>query len=128
VARDCYTVQTLPDPQVKSLRDNETVAEKRLRQQLRKKRIDNRRFRRQYRLGRYIVDFVCLSARLVVEVDGPSHEVTVREDEVRTRWLVSQGFRVTRFSSEDVLFDIDSVVRTIEAQIVQGEADKSYAG
>jgi very-short-patch-repair endonuclease len=127
VARDCYTVQTLPDPQVKSLRDNETVAEKRLWQQLRKKRIDNRRFRRQYRLGRYIVDFVCLSARLVVEVDGPSHEFTVREDEVRTRWLVSQGFRVTRFSNEDVLFDFDSVVRTIEAEIVQESTEDSHA-
>ena len=121
-------MRTLPEPQVESLRDNETVAEKRLWQQLRKKRIDNRRFRRQYRLGRYIVDFVCLSARLIVEVDGPSHEFTVQEDEARTRWLVSQGFRVIRFTNEDVVFDIDSVVRTIEAEIVQGEADRSYAG
>jgi very-short-patch-repair endonuclease len=93
-------MQRLPDPQVKLLRENETVAEKRLWQQLRKKRIDNRRFRRQYRLGRYIVDFVCLSARLIVEADGPSHEFTVAEDEARTRWLVSQGFRVIRFSNE----------------------------
>ena len=95
--------------------------------QLRGKRIGNRRFRRQYRLGRYIVDFVCLSARLIIEVDGPSHELTVGQDQVRTRWLTGQGFRVIRFSNEDVLFDLDSVVRTIEAEILRSPAEISDA-
>jgi very-short-patch-repair endonuclease len=107
----------LSDPQVKFLRSHETLAEKRLWQQLRRKRIGSRRFRRQYRLGRYIVDFVCLSVRLIVEIDGSSHEVTAGRDEIRTRWLIAQGFRVIRFSNEDVLFNLDSVVRTIDAEL-----------
>ena len=115
--------QALSDPQVKFLRSHQTLAESRLWRQLRGNRIANRRFRRQYRLGRYIVDFVCLSARLIIEVDGPSHEFTVGEDQVRTRWLIGQGFRLIRFSNEEVLFDLDSVVRTIEAEILLGSTE-----
>ncbi len=117
----------MSDPQVKFLRSHQTLAESRLWRQLRGKRIANRRFRRQYRLGRYIVDFVCLSARLIIEVDGPSHELTVGEDQVRTRWLRGQGFRLIRCSNEDVLFDLDSVVRTIEAEILLGPAESLNA-
>jgi very-short-patch-repair endonuclease len=109
----------MPDPHVKFLRTHETLAEKRLWQQLRRKRIGNLRFRRQYRIGRYIVDFVSLQARLIVEVDGPSHEFTAGEDEVRTRWLIAQEFRVLRFTNEDVLFSMDDVVRTIEAELTR---------
>jgi very-short-patch-repair endonuclease len=117
----------LPDPHVKFLRSHETLAEKRLWQQLCRKRIGNRRFRRQYRLGRYIVDFVCLSARLIIEIDGPSHEFTAGRDELRTRWLTDQGFRVIRFSNEDVLFNLDSVVRTIDAELSRALMDTSDA-
>jgi very-short-patch-repair endonuclease len=106
------------DPHVKFLRTHETLAERRLWQQLRRKRIGNLRFRHQYRIGRYIVDFVCLQARLIVEVDGPSHELTGGRDEVRTRWLIAQGFRVIRFSNEDVLFNLEGVVRTIQAEVM----------
>ena len=109
----------MPDAHVRFLRTHETLAEKRLWQQLRRKRIGSLRFRRQYRIGRYIVDFVCLQARLIVEVDGPSHELTAGEDEVRTRWLVAQGFRVIRFTNEDVLFSMDDVVRTIDAEVAR---------
>ena len=110
----------MPDLRVKFLREHQTRAEHGLWQQPRAKRIDGRRFRRQYRIGCYIVDFACLSARLIVEVDGPSHELTVGEDEDRTRWLASQGFRVIRFSNEQVMRDLDSVVRTIQA-VIAGE-------
>ena len=109
----------MPDPHVRFLRTHETLAEKRLWQQLRRKRIGNLRFRRQYRIGRYIVDFVCLQARLIVEVDGPSHELTAGEDEVRTRWLVAQGLQVIRFTNEEVLFSMDDVVRTIHAELTR---------
>jgi very-short-patch-repair endonuclease len=64
-------VHPMPDAYVKHLRHNQTPAEARLWFQLRRKRITGRAFRRQHRLDRYIVDFVCLSARLVIEVDGP---------------------------------------------------------
>jgi very-short-patch-repair endonuclease len=108
----------MPDPFVKHLRHNQTPAESRLWFQLRRKRIAGRAFRRQHRLDRYIVDFVCLSARLVIEVDGPSHDLTVGQDEARTRRLESQGYRVLRFSNSQILTDLDSVVRTIEAVLL----------
>jgi very-short-patch-repair endonuclease len=108
----------MPDACVKFLRQNQTPAESRLWFQLRRKRIANRAFRRQHRLDRYIVDFVCLSARLVIEVDGPSHDITVAQDAHRTRRLESQGFRVLRFPNAQILTDLDSVVRTIEAVLV----------
>src|SRR5215470_16635311 len=57
-------------------------------------------------------------ARLVIEVDGPSHDQTVGEDESRTRRLESQGYRVLRFPNAQVLTDLDSVVRTIEAVLL----------
>jgi very-short-patch-repair endonuclease len=115
-----HTVHPMPDPHVKYLRQNQTPAESRLWFQLRRKRIANRAFRRQHRLDRYIVDFVCLSARLVIEVDGPSHDLTVAEDAHRTRRLEAQGFRVLRFPNAQILTDLDSVVRTIEA-VLQDE-------
>jgi len=104
----------MPDPYVKLLRQQQTAAERLLWHQLRGKRVGGLRFRRQCRLGWYIVDFVCLPARLVVEVDGPSHDQTIEHDERRTRWLESQAFRVIRFSNGDVLANLEGVVRTIE--------------
>jgi len=105
----------MPDARVKHLRRNQTPAEARLWFQLRRKRIAGRAFRRQHRLDRYIVDFVCLSTRLVIEVDGPSHDLTAGEDAQRTRRLEAQGYRVLRFPNAQILTDLDSVVRTIEA-------------
>ena len=89
----------MPDPQVRILRQQETAPERLLWHQLRRKRIGGLRFRRQYRFGTYVVDFVCLPARLVIELDGPGHDQTVGHDERRSRWLESQAFRVMRFSN-----------------------------
>jgi very-short-patch-repair endonuclease len=66
----------MTDDYVQHLRANATRAETLLWHQLRRKRVAELRFRRQFRLGRYIVDFVCLPARLVIEVDGASHDLT----------------------------------------------------
>ena len=105
------------DTQVQFLRQHQTYTERKLWQQLRRKQIGARRFRRQYRLGRYIVDFVCLSTRLIIEIDGPSHDVKVAEDEARTAWLKNQGFRLLRFSNEQVLHEFDNVIETIAAEL-----------
>jgi very-short-patch-repair endonuclease len=90
----------MADPHVKFLRQNSTAAETLLWHQLRRKRVGNLRFRRQYRLGRYVVDFVCLTGRLIIEVDGDSHDLTYENDQHRTKWLEGQGFRVIRFSNQ----------------------------
>jgi very-short-patch-repair endonuclease len=73
------------------------------------------RFRRQAPMGQYVVDFVCHRANLVIEVDGGVHQlpdVAVR-DLARDAWLISQGYIVLRFTTQQVENDIDGVVRDI---------------
>jgi very-short-patch-repair endonuclease len=104
-------------PHVTFLRQNQTPAEQRLWQQLRAKRSTPLRFRRQSPIGNYVVDFVCLAARLIVEIDGESHNHTIEADERRTRWLESQGFRVVRFMNVDVLKNTEGVVLAIQSEL-----------
>jgi very-short-patch-repair endonuclease len=104
----------MADRRVQFLRRNLTEAERLLWHQLRDRRVGGVRFRRQYRLGAYVVDFVCLPARLVIEVDGSSHEFTAEADGRRTQWLESQGFRVIRLSNEQVMSNLAGSVQTIE--------------
>jgi very-short-patch-repair endonuclease len=59
-------------------------------------------FRRQHAIGPYILDFYCASAKLCVEIDGPSHEGREQADAWRTQWLAAEGIRVVRFSIDDV--------------------------
>ncbi len=99
----------------RDLRSNMNDAEKRLWSRLRAHRMDGRKFRRQHALGRYIVDFVCLDARLIIEVDGDSHANDSREalDAQRTAFLEKLGFRVLRFWDDYVLTDLDNVTEAI---------------
>jgi very-short-patch-repair endonuclease len=108
----------MTDPQASFLRNNQTIAERRLWQKLQAKQCANRRFRRQFRLGSYIVDFVCLSARLIVEVDGESHNHTIDRDHERSRWLESQGFRIVRCTNDDMRYRLEGVVQMIEAAVL----------
>jgi len=101
-------------PHVTFLRQNQTLAEQRLWQQLRAKRSTALRFRRQYPIGNYVVDFVCLATRLIVEIDGESHNHMIEADERRTQWLESQGFRVIRFMNSDVLKNTEGVTQAIQ--------------
>ncbi|KGM30035.1 endonuclease domain-containing protein [Inquilinus limosus] len=112
----------MADERVQLLRENQTEAELLLWHQLRDKRVGGVRFRRQYRLGPFITDFVCLSARLVIEVGGPSHELIVDADTRRTRWLEDQGFRVLRFTNDQVMHELAGVVQTIGA-ILRGDVE-----
>jgi len=72
-------------------------------------------FRRQHIIGDYIVDFVCLKKKLVIEVDGGYHfsEEQMTEDKIRTDALQRMGYTVLRFTNEQIFFDIDSVLSTI---------------
>jgi very-short-patch-repair endonuclease len=70
---------------------------------------------------RYIADFASHAAKLVVEADGPSHELTVAEDAARTAWLAERGYRVMRFRNTDILADRDAVWRTICALVAACE-------
>jgi very-short-patch-repair endonuclease len=90
------------------MRRDPTEAERVLWRMLRAKRLAAWKFKRQQPLGRYIVDFVCFRARLIVEADGSQH-VDSGYDVARDRWLADQGFRVLRFWNNDILARSDSV-------------------
>jgi very-short-patch-repair endonuclease len=92
-----------------------TEAEKRIWFRLRGHRLKGMSFRRQFPLGPYIVDFACLDARLIVEIDGGQHGKNQR-DKVRGAWLASQGFTILRFWNNDVLSNTNGVIeRIVEA-------------
>ena len=93
------------------LRRNMTDAERRLWRSLQRKQLGGFKFRRQHPFGDYIIDFVCLKAKLAVEVDGGQHAGDV--DAARTRFLERAGFRVLRFWNNDVLRDTEAVAGAI---------------
>lgn len=74
-------------------------------------------FRRQHVLGNFIVDFVSLDHRLVIEVDGDIHDYQLAEDALRTQWLEQTSFQVLRFRNEAVLSELSSVVARIKQTI-----------
>ena len=71
------------------------------------------KFRRQFSLGSYIVDFVCLEARLIIEVDGGQHADEKYGDAQRDAWLMAQNFRVLRYWNNQVLNELDAVLTDI---------------
>ena len=95
------------------MRSRPTPAEDSLWQELRAGRLDGLKFRRQHALGRFIVDFYCVRAALVVEVDGPIHEHQQAADQERQVYLEALGLTVIRFSNEEVLTDTKAVLAVI---------------
>ncbi len=97
-------------PLARQMRHVPTPAEDALWQAVRNRGIDGYRFRRQHTIEKFIVDFYCHAARMIVEVDGDIHDYTVEEDALRTEFLESMGFRVVRFRNDEVLRDMPSVL------------------
>ncbi len=95
------------------LRKNQTDAESRLWRQLRNRHLAGYKFRRQYPIGSYIADFVCLERHLIIEIDGGQHSELREHDEQRTQFLEKSGFRVLRFWNNDVLKNTDAVLNAI---------------
>jgi very-short-patch-repair endonuclease len=106
----------------RQLRNQPTQAENHLWQFLRAEQLGVK-FRRQAAIGAYIVDFVCFSHRLIVELDGPQHlEPTALEhDSRRTAWLEKQGFRVIRFRNQVLDEDIRGVMEQIKRALGECE-------
>lgn len=102
----------------KKNRENATLAEQQLWLYLKREQL-GAPFRRQHIIGVFIADFVCLHAKLVIEVDGKYHSLPEQQisDEEITNWLNRNGYRVLRFSNEEVLFDIDKVLPEIRKGI-----------
>ncbi len=107
--------QKLLRERAKSMRGTQTPAEHRLWQLLRAKRLAGFKFKRQVPIDHYIVDFVCLRRRLIIEADGGQHSERP-EDARRDTYLRAQGFRILRFWNNDIFNNEDGVLtRILEA-------------
>ncbi len=99
----------------RALRAEDTAAEAILWRELRNRQLARWKFRRQHPIDRYIVDFVCLDAKLVIEVDGATHSTDDERarDASRTRELERLGFQVVRVTNTDVYKNLDGVLETV---------------
>ena len=106
------------EQKAKEMRENMTEAETVLWEALKSKHIGDK-FRRQHIIGNFIADFVCLSKRLVIEVDGGYHTDDTQQglDEGRAEELKQLGFEVIRFTNEEVLNNLDKVVHQITEKL-----------
>jgi very-short-patch-repair endonuclease len=111
-----YTKQALNH--AKALKANMTEAEKRLWYRLRRKQLLNCKFRKQQPIQNYIVDFVCLEHRLIVEVDGGQHAESAH-DEKRDAILASLGYTILRFWNNEVMENIEGVLQIIAQKLNQ---------
>jgi very-short-patch-repair endonuclease len=106
----------------KQLRQTMTRAEILLWRHLKANRMDGIGFRRQTPIANYIVDFACFSANLVIELDGESHDFEERQkaDARRDAFLATEGFRVLRFTNEQVMSNLEGVVEAIREATTSG--------
>ncbi len=100
----------------KKLRENPTQAEEVMWLSLRNNQLDGYKFRRQHPLLRYVADFYCHQLKLVIEIDGEYHQTVEQKklDKERTVNIEFQGLYVIRFTNDEVLTDMDSVLRKIK--------------
>lgn len=103
------------------LRKTPTLAEAKLWARLRGNQLEGISFRRQHAIGPYIVDFCSPRQKLVIELDGSQHMQQAAYDAQRTAFLQSQGYSVLRFWNNEVMNDVESVLRAIQFILVDGE-------
>ena len=101
----------------RELRKNPTEAERKLWAHLRLRKIGGYKFERQHPLGPFIVHFVCIAKRLIIEVDGGQHDEKRFYDAKRDKWLEERGFTVIRFWNNEVLKHIDIVTEVIANEL-----------
>ncbi|HTO64875.1 MAG TPA: endonuclease domain-containing protein [Bradyrhizobium sp.] len=117
-----HEVGQLQRARAKRMRRAMTRAETLLWRHLKAHRLAALGFRRQSPIGNYIADFVAHSCKLVVEVDGESHDLAerLRHDSQRDQWFASQGYQVLRFTNDDVTKHLEGVVTMIAEAVAQG--------
>jgi very-short-patch-repair endonuclease len=101
------------------LRRQGTEAERLLWNRLRGRQLAGFKFRRQHALWPYVVDFLCLEPKLVIEIDGGQHAEQAHQDARRTKYLQALGYRVIRFWNNEVLRDPEAVVGSIRAALIE---------
>ena len=107
--------------QAKALRWPMTPAETALWERLKNKQFHNLKFRRQHPIHHFILDFYCHAHQLVIELDGGIHEQQRDYDAARTEWLIDRDFKVIRFTNDEVLKNIDTVLKKIAVACDLGE-------
>ena len=101
------------------MRRRPTLAETQLWQRLRGRQISGFKFRRQHAIDRFIVDFYCPEARLIIEVDGPVHQDSEESDMIRQDFLESRGLRMLRFTNDQVSESLEEVLSTINESLIR---------
>ena len=103
----------------RALRASQTSAEAKLWQALRNRRLARWKFRRQHPIDRYVVDFVTLDGKLIVEIDGVTHAepAEIKRDKVRSEVLEACGFFIVRVSNTDVYENLEGVLELIESSL-----------
>jgi very-short-patch-repair endonuclease len=97
----------------KALRKNMTPQEKLLWEAVRNRKIAGLKFRRQVAIGNYIVDFLCVKEKLIIEVDGGIHHEQKEYDAMRQELLEMDHYQFLRFTNEEIDFDLEKVIRKI---------------
>ena len=107
----------------RALRKQMTDAERHLWRHLRNRELGGWKFRRQYPVGPFIVDFICVEKNVVIEVDGGQHAENKELDLQRSAYLNRMGYRVLRFWNNEVLQETEAVLSSIFANL--SDADKN---
>ena len=105
------------------LREDITPAEQRLWDALRAKRLGGLRFRAQHPVGRFVLDFYCPACKLGIELDGSVHDGQAGQDAARTAFLAAYGYRVLRFTNDQVMTELPAVLARINAAIQGNEEE-----
>ncbi|MDO9463465.1 MAG: endonuclease domain-containing protein [Deltaproteobacteria bacterium] len=107
-------------PLSQQLREHMTAAENLLWSKLRRKQLKGYQFYRQKTIGRYIVDFYCPKAHLVIELDGSQHysEIGKEKDSIRDDVLTKMGIKVLRFSDREIFENIDGLMEGIWSHLL----------
>lgn len=92
------------------LRKTSTITENKLWRYLRGRRFEKYKFKRQRPIGNYIVDFICVWKKLIIEIDGGQHAIQEDYDAKRTAFLQAQGYKVIRFWNKEVLTEMKKVL------------------
>ena len=108
----------------RSLRKNQTDAERLLWQKLRNRQLLNVKFRRQFPIEPYIADFVCLELKLIIALDGSQHFGQIAYDNKRSDFLKQRGFKIFRFWNNDVFKNTEGVMESIRLMILKFRTEK----
>ncbi len=107
----------------RELRQTQTPYEAKLWKLLRNRQLEGYKFRRQVPIGRYFADFCCVDAKLIVELDGASHDDREEYDLLRDETLKSEGWRTLRIANRDLMRNEEGVWLTIEAALKEDESE-----